>query len=166
MKTIKKGILALIMILGLSVQAQNKNVTEVTKTTVTTVKDSDGTKRQIKNEKTSEVQNIEFKDSESDKLNKDIKATPVQVVSTTQIINPDGSVRTIDVDRSAYYTSNGRNYKMSLDNSGYILMEPKSGKREGTLRKTSNNNYIYYGNQKTSIAYFNSFIIFWIRLRH
>ena len=88
---------------AMSIQAQNKNVTDIQKTTVTTVKDSDGEKKILKTQEVQEVQNIEFQDADSNALNKDMKQSPVQVISKTTVTNPDGSTRTVDVDRSAYY---------------------------------------------------------------
>jgi len=136
-------------------QAQNKNVTEVSKTTVTTVKDSDGEKKLIKNENTQEVQNIELQNAESNQLNKDMKATPVQVTSTTTITGPDGRSRTVDVDRSAYYSIGGAKYQVKVDNTGYTMMDT-SGKRAGVLRQLGNNSYIYRANNQTSYASFDA----------
>lgn len=137
----------------LNAQAQNKNVTNVSKTTTTTVKDSEGEKKMVKKENTTEVQNIELQNADANTLNKDLKASPVQVTSTTEITNPDGTTRTVDVDRSAYYTVGGSKYKVALDNSGYMVMEP-TGKKYAILRRTSNNNYIYRTKDKTSVGYF------------
>ncbi len=107
MKTILFGIS--VIMCTLNSQAQNKNVQETTKSTVTTVKTSEGEKKFVKNENTTEVQNIELKDAKPNTLNIEMKDSPVSVVSTTQITNPDGSTRTVDVDRSSYYTYNGTN---------------------------------------------------------
>ena len=138
-----------------SAQAQNKNVTDVSKTTVTTVKDSDGEKKLVKNENTQEVQNIEFQNAESNQLNKDMAASPVQVTSTTKITGPDGRTRTVDVDRSAYYSVGGAKYQVTVDNTGYTLMDA-SGKRAGLLRQLGNNSYIYRANNQTSYASFDA----------
>ncbi|MBC8645011.1 hypothetical protein H9W95_16200 [Flavobacterium lindanitolerans] len=113
MKTILLSSITLLA--ALSLQAQNKNVTDVSKTTVTTVKDSDGEKTYLKTQEVKEVQNIEFQNADSKALNKDLKETPVEVISKTQVINPDGSTRTVDIDRSSYYTSNGKTYQLRLD---------------------------------------------------
>jgi hypothetical protein len=53
------------------VQAQNTNITETSKTTVTTVKDSDGEKKVVKEQKTQEAQDIKFKETKGDPLNRD-----------------------------------------------------------------------------------------------
>jgi len=119
MKTILFGIS--VIMCTLNSQAQNKNVQETTKSTVTTVKTSEGEKKFVKNENTTEVQNIELKDAKPNTLNIEMKDSPVSVVSTTQITNPDGSTRTVDVDRSSYYTYNGTKYKLTLDASGYTM---------------------------------------------
>lgn len=63
MKTIVLSGLALLATMGM--QAQNKNVTDIQKTTVTTVKDSDGEKKILKTQEVQEVQNIELQDADS-----------------------------------------------------------------------------------------------------
>ncbi len=140
---------------AMNAQAQNQNVTDVSKTTVTTVKDSDGEKKLVKQENIQEKQNIEFQNAESNALNKDMKATPVQVTSTTQITGPDGKTRTVDVDRSAYYSIGGDKYQIKPDNTGYTMTDPK-GKRTGLLRQMGNNTYIYRANGQTSYASFDA----------
>ena len=153
MKTTFLTIAALMLTFGIS--AQNTNVTDVTKTTVTTVKDSDGEKRLVKKEDVKEVQNIELKDANSNSLNKEMKETPVQVTSVTKITNPDGSTRTVDVDRSSYYMSDGRKYKVALDAQGYTITSDMT-KKPALLRKTSTNSYIYRTGNSTSVAYFDT----------
>jgi len=140
---------------AIAANAQNKNVTDVSKTTVTTVKDSQGEHQVVKNENTQEVQNIEFQNADSNALNKDMKATPVQVMSTVQVTGPDGKTRTVDVDRSAYYNIGGQKYKVSVDNVGYTMTDP-SGKRAGLLRQMGNNSYIYRSGNVTSYANFDA----------
>lgn len=153
MKTILLSCMALLATMG--IQAQNKNVTEVQKTTVTTVKDSEGEKKSVKTQDIQEVQNIELQNAESNALNKDMKATPVEVTSKTSITNPDGSTRTVDVDRSSYYTSNGKTYQLSLDPAGYVITAPDK-KKLGILRATTTNSYIYRGKNQTSVGYFDT----------
>jgi hypothetical protein len=153
MKTFILGIA--IAALSFNAQAQNKNVTNVSKTTTTTIKDSDGEKQLVKKENTREVQNIELQNAESNALNKDMKDSPVQVTSTTQITGPDGRTRTVDADRSAYYSIGDAKYQVTVDNTGYTVMDPK-GKRAGLLRQMSNNNYIYRTKDKTSVGYFDA----------
>lgn len=153
MKTLAIGMFA--FLLSMNGQAQNQNVTAVTKTTVTTVKDSDGEKKVVKEQNVQEVQNIELKDPDSKSLNKEMKETPVQVTSVTQVTNPDGSTRTVDIDRSSYYVGNGKKYKLDLDAMGY-KMSSEDMKKPALLRKTSTNSYIYRGNSKTSVGYFDT----------
>lgn len=152
MKTLIIGIAAGLFCINAS--AQNTNVTEVSKTTVITTKDSDGVKKAVVKQNTQEVQNIELQNAESKELNKDLKASPVQVISTTEVTGTDGMTRTIDVDRSAYYSVGGAKYRVAVDNTGYSVMEPTSGKKTAILRRTSNNNYIYRTADKTSFGYF------------
>lgn len=132
--------------------AQNKNVQQEVKTTVTTIKDSDGERKIIKKEKVNEVQNIELKDAESKTLNKEMKDTPVQVTATTEV-TVDGVTRTIDVDRSAYYLLNGQKYQIATDKTGYTMTMPDT-KRLALLRKTSNDSYLYINKNKVSVGYF------------
>ena len=145
-------ILGAVALFSFASSAQNQNVTEVSKTTVTTIKDSDGEKTLVKNQNIQAVQDIELQNADSKELNKDMKATPVQVTSTTQVTSPDGTVRNIAVDRSAYYTMGTNKYQVALDKSGYTMMN--NGKKTGVLRATSNNNYIYRTKEKISFGYF------------
>ena len=152
MKTILFGISVLLC--SFTSSAQNKNVQETTKTTVTTVKASDGEKTFVKNENVKEVQNIELNEAKPNTLNIDMKASPVSVTTTTQITNPDGSTRTVDIDRSSYYSSNGTQYKLALDASGYTMSSGNS--KPALLRKTSTNSYIFRAKNKTAIGYFDT----------
>ncbi len=152
MKTILLGISVLLC--SFHSNAQNKNVQETTKTTVTTVKASDGEKTFVKNENVKEVQNIELNEAKPNTLNIDMKASPVSVTTTTQITNPDGSTRTVDIDRSSYYSSNGTQYKLALDASGYTMSSGNS--KPALLRKTSTNSYIFRAKNKTAIGYFDT----------
>ncbi|WP_298223781.1 hypothetical protein [Flavobacterium sp.] len=152
MKTILLGVSVLLC--SLNSIAQNKNVQETTKTTVTTVKSSDGEKKFVKNENTTEVQNIELKEAQPNTLNIEMKESPVSVTSTTQITNPDGSTRTVDVDRSSYYDMNGTQYKLALDASGYTMTNGRE--KPALLRKTSTNSYIFRSKNKTAVGYFDT----------
>lgn len=76
--------------------AQNKNVKDETKTTVTTVKTSKGEKKFIKKENTREVQKIELQEQDPKNINMDVKNSEVSVQKTTTITNPDGSMRTVN----------------------------------------------------------------------
>ena len=150
MKAITASIIALLFSTGMV--AQNKNVTKTSKTTTTTIKDSDGEKQVVRTQNTDQQQNIEFQDADSNALNKDQKATPVQVVSSTVVTLPDGTTRMVDVDRSAYYTMGEQQYKVYVDNKGYTLAN--DNKKAGVLRQLSNNSYIYKTADKTSVGYF------------
>lgn len=139
---------------SLNIHAQNKNVKSEIKTTTTTVNNSKGEKKSIKTQEVKEVQKIEFKDADSNVLNKDIKETPVQVTSITAI-TADGITNIVDIDRSAYYELNGQKYQVAIDQNGYTVFLP-DGKEKAILRKTSNNNYIYKAQSITSFGYFDS----------
>jgi subtilase family serine protease len=144
-----------ICVLTLNATAQIKNITEVSKTTITTTKDSDGEKQSIKKQDIKEVQNVELENPNSNALNKDMKPTQVDVTSKTQIINPDGSTRTVDLDRSSYYESNGKKVQLSLDANGYSMIMPET-KTKTLLRKTSTNSYILKSKNKFAIGYFDT----------
>ncbi len=148
----KSLILGAVALFSFTMHAQNQNVTDVSKTTVTTVKDSDGEKTMVKSQNTQAVQDIELENADSKELNKSVKATPFRVTSTTQVTGPDGTTRTIAVDRSAIYSIGDNKYEVSLDKMGYTMMN--NGKKMGVLRATSNNNYIYRTKDKTSFGYF------------
>lgn len=152
----KKLIFGAALLFAFSAQAQNTNVTETSKTTVTTIKDSEGAKQVVKEQKTTEAQDIKFKDTPGDPLNKEMAVTPTQVVKTTSITNPDGSTRTVDVDRSAIYTSpSGSKYTLSLDPMGYRVTSEQL-KKPALLRSTSTNSYIYRSKDQTSVGYFDT----------
>lgn len=144
---------AFALLLSAGLQAQNTNVTDVTKKTVTTVKDSDGTKQVIKEENIKAKQKIELENPDSKALNKDMKPSPVELESTTTVTNPDGTTRTVATDRSAAYQFEGKNYMLSLDPSGYIVTDVDN-KKIGLLRATSTNSYIFRGEKSISIGYF------------
>ncbi len=139
---------------SINIQAQNNNVKSEVKTTVTTVKSSDGQKKSIKTQEVKEIQKIELKDAESNALNKERKETPVEVTAITSI-TANGVTNIVDVDRSAYYDLNGQKYEVKLAESGYTIYQPNAEKA-AVLRKTSNNNYIYSSKNKTSYGYFDA----------
>lgn len=148
-----KNIAVIIMlVLGLSLNAQvNKNVTKETKTTKVTVNDGAQPKSVTKTETKSATQDIELKDAESKKLNKDVKPTPVQVTATTTV---SGDGVPTQVNRTSYYTMNGQSYQFVSDPSGYRIINDNNS--YGVLRRTSNNNYIYSTDTRTSIGYFDA----------
>lgn len=153
----KKLVLGIASVLfAFSAEAQNTNVTQTSKTTVTTVKDSEGEKKLVKEQKTTEAQDIKFKETAGDPLNKEMAVTPTQVTSVTQITNPDGSTRTVNVDRSAVYTSeSGKKYSLALDPLGYRVTSDEL-KKPALLRMTSTNSYIYRSKEATSVGYFDT----------
>jgi hypothetical protein len=138
--------IAILLAAGLSATAQvNQNVTK--ESTTTTVKVDDGTgkpKKITKTETTEAKQNIELKDADSKKLNKDMKATPVQVSQSTTI-KGDGI--------PTYYELNGERYVFVTDRDGYRISSP-AVKEYGIVRKTSNGQYIFRTKTGTSIGYF------------
>ena len=152
MKTITFAIIALLF--TFSIQAQNTNKKTETTTTTNTKKDSDGVHKTVKKEVTKESQNIELKEEKPNTLNIEMKDSPVNSVSTTKITNPDGTTRTVDVDRSSYYVSNGTKYKLELDASGYVISYGNN--KPALLRRTSTNSFVYRANNETSIAYFDT----------
>ena len=152
MKSIILGTFAIL--LSLSTQAQNQNSSTVTKTTTTTVKDDKGEHKIVKKEEKKELQNIKLNQPKPGTLNTDIKPTPVEVTSTT-IVSVDGEVKTVDVDRSAYYMYNNEKYQVAADKTGYTVSNPSSDKLS-FLKKASNNNYIYRNENKFSIGHFDS----------
>ena len=134
--------------------AQNKNVQSEVKTTVKTVKDSQGEKKIVKTEEVNEVQNIEFEKTAENTLNKEMKNTPVAVTKKTEL-SVDGVTRSVDIDHSAYYNLDGVKYQVEVDKTGYSLKNTE-GENLGVLRKTSNNNYIYVEGNKVSVGYFDT----------
>lgn len=153
MKTVYIG--TMIFLLTLNIQAQNKNVKDETKTTITTVTDSKGDKKYVKKENTREVQEIELKSEKPNTLNIETKDSPIQVVTTTKITNPDGTTRTVDIDRSSYYSLNDKKYKIALDANGYRMLSDDE-KTSALLRKTSTNSFIYRSGDKSAIGYFDT----------
>lgn len=135
------------------VYGQNTNVQSEVTTTVRTVKDSEGEKKTVKNQLSKEVQNVQLGEEKADTKNIEMKDSPVEVSKVTQVVNPDGSTRTVDVDRSGNYEFNGKKYQLNLDAAGYKLVALDT-KVASLLRKTSTNSYIYITKNKTAVAYF------------
>ncbi|MFC6876870.1 hypothetical protein [Flavobacterium myungsuense] len=142
----------LVFLFSIKVVAQNTNSQTETKTTTSTLKDSNGEHKTVKNEVINRTQKIEYGQEQPNSINIPTIDSPVSVTRTTTITNPDGSTRTVDIDRSSYYVSDGSIYKLALDASGYILT---NGNFEPSLlRKTSTNSYIYKSNNQIAIGYF------------
>jgi hypothetical protein len=144
--------IAMMLTLGVTLNAQvNQNVTKVSKTTTTTVNDGTAPKKLVKTENREARQNIELKDAESNQLNKEIQATPVEVTSSTSVSADPGFNQKIG--QITNYQYNGRDYAFVTDKTGYRIASPDN-KDYGLLRRTSNNNYIYKTKDRTSIGYF------------
>ena len=150
-----KNIAAILFLsLSIALNAQtNKNVTEETKTTTTTVNNGATPQQVTKTEKTSAQQNIELKDAESKKLNKDVKPTPTQVTATTTVSGT--GVPTQVVSSSSYYTMDNTKYQFVTDPAGYRISTPDNT-NYAIIRKAANNNYIYKTKDMTSIGYFDA----------
>jgi hypothetical protein len=147
-----KTIVTIIMLsLGVTLSAQvNQNVTKETKTTKVTVSDGKDPKTVTKTETRNAKQDIELKDADSKKLNKDIQPSPVQVTATTSV---SGDGMPTQINQTSFYTMNGERYQFVTDANGYKIASP-SNVNYGMLRKTSNNNYIYTTGTTTSTGYF------------
>ncbi|MGH2664818.1 hypothetical protein [Flavobacterium sp.] len=137
------------------VNAQNTNVQSEVTTTVRTVKDSEGEKKTVKNEVSKEVQNVQLGEEKPNTKNIEMKDSPVAISKSTEVINPDGSTRTVNVDRSATYESNSQKIQLILDAAGYKLVDLNT-KKTSLLRKTSTNSYFFITKSKTAIAYFDT----------
>ena len=135
--------------------SQNKNIKEETKTTITTVDNGQGEKQTIKNETVKEVQILEHQAPTSNTINVKQKDSPIMATKTTEIINPDGTIRTVDIDRSSYYLLDGVKYKVSSEPDGYSILN-ETNVTAGKIYKTSTNSYIYSSKNKTSIGFFDS----------
>jgi hypothetical protein len=144
----------IILLFSIHIKAQSTNKQTETKTTTSTIKDSNGEHKTVKKEVTNEVQKIELGKEKSNTVNIPTIDSPINVTTTTKVTNPDGSTRTVDIDRSSYYESNGNKYKLALDASGYILTYGTS--KPALLRKTSTNSYIFRSESKTAIGYFDT----------
>jgi hypothetical protein len=145
---------AIAFLFSMNIEAQNTNTQTETKTTISTKKDLKGLHKTVKKEITQEVQNIELEKAKANTSNIPMKDSPVMVTKTTTITNPDGTTRTVDIDRSAFYESDGNRYKLALDASGYLFTFGNS--KPALLRKTSTNSYIFRSENKTAIGYFDT----------
>lgn len=137
----------------LTISAQNKNVQKETETVTTTIKGSKGAKKVVKTTETKETQNVELQMSEQKGKNIPFKEEAKVDVTKTTKVKIDGETQYVDVDRSAYYNSNGVKYQILQKGNGYSLMNPTNNE-VGVLRKTSNNNYIYRSEDKVSFGHF------------
>ncbi|WP_394758724.1 hypothetical protein [Flavobacterium sp.] len=152
MKTVFLSVMTLLF--SMNFQAQNTNTQTETKTTTSTKTDSEGEHKTVKKEVTNEIQKVELGQEKANTINIPTIDSPVMVTTTTKITNPDGSTRTVDIDRSSYYESNGNKYKLNLDASGYVMTFGDS--KPALLRKTSTNSYIYRLKNKIAVGYFDT----------
>ena len=151
----KNLILTTTLLFGtLAMVAQNKNVQKETETVTTTIKDSKGEQKIVKTTETKEVQDVELQLSEQKGINIPMKEEAKVDVTKTTKVKVDGETQFMDVDRSAYYNSNGMKFQILQKGNGYSMFNPKSNNEVGVLRKTSNNNYIYRSEDKVSFGHF------------
>lgn len=143
---------AIAILFSIQIEAQNTQ-TEV-KTKTTTVKDSEGTRKTVKTEVIKKDQKIVLGEEKPNTKNIPIVESPVTETKTTKITNPDGTTRTVDVDRSSYYESNGKVYKIDIDPSGYVITH--GDMKPALLRKTSTNSYLFKSDNRTAIGYFDT----------
>jgi hypothetical protein len=137
-----------------SIQLEAQNTQTEVKTKTTTVKDSEGVHKTVKTEIIKKEQKIVLGEEKSNTINIPVVDSPVTVTKTTKITNPDGTTRTVDVDRSSYYESNGKIYKLDLDPAGYVITHGEM--KPALLRKTSTNSYIFRSENRTAIGYFDT----------
>ncbi len=138
--------IALLLALGFTANAQNKNMTEEVTTTTVTVNDGTGKPKKVtRTETVTSNQNIELKDADSKKLNKDATYSNEKVSEST-VIQGDGI--------PTYYNLNGERYIFVTDKTGYKVASP-TNKNYAVVRKTANGQYIYRTKDSTSIGYFN-----------
>lgn len=151
----KNLITILVLILGVTVYAQNTNVTKETKTTTVTVDDGTGEpKKLVKTQHTEARQNVEVKQTGRNTLNKDIKETPVKVTETTTI-SGDG-IATQELGETIRYELKGKTYILIRDNSGFKVYSPEN-EELGVIRKTSKTTYLYQTkDHKVSLGYFDN----------
>ena len=131
-----------------------QNTQTETKTKTVTIEDSEGIHKTVKTEVVKKDQKIELGKDNPNSINVPAVDSPILVTTSTKITNPDGTTRTVQLDRSGYYENNGRIYVLTLDASGYILTHGDN--KPALLRKTSINSYIYTIGTKMAVAYFDS----------
>lgn len=143
-----------LFIIPFIMHSQNENVLKTVEVKTTTIKDSEGEKKIVKTVETKEVQKVALGEEKANTLNIPLVDSPVTVETKTKV-SVDGVVQSIDVDRSAIYTLEGKEYKVALGKTGYTISNPKS-KDVAYLKRTSNNNYIYKTKNKTAVGYFDA----------
>ena len=152
----KKVILSAFVFVGTlqAIAQENKDVKTEVKTVITTVKDSEGEKKIVKTQEIKQVQPVVVGEAKEGTKNIPQVSSPISETKTTKVTE-DGNLKSIKVDRSAYYMSNGVKYQIKSDNEDYSIIYP-TVKKNAKLKKTSNGNYIFINEDKTSIGYFDT----------
>ena len=152
----KKVILSAFVFVGTlqAIAQENKDVKTEVKTVITTVKDSEGEKKIVKTQEIKQVQSVVVGEAKEGTKNIPQVSSPISETKTTKVTE-DGNLKSIKVDRSAYYMSNGVKYQIKSDNEDYSIIYP-TVKKNAKLKKTSNGNYIFINEDKTSIGYFDT----------
>ncbi|MXN90490.1 hypothetical protein GR160_04555 [Flavobacterium sp. Sd200] len=147
--------IAILFATGLAATAQvNQNVTKESTTTTVKVNDGSGkTKKLVKTNNTESVNQIQIKDADSKKLNKEsVEGTPVVTTSTTVERDNGFNAR---VGQISNYQMGGNDYIFVTEKAGYRIATPDN-KDYAKVRKTSNGQYIYRTGTSTSVGYFNA----------
>ena len=152
----KKVILsAIVFVVTLQATAQeNKDVKTEVKTVITTVKDSEGERKIVRTQETKLIQPVVVGEPKEGTKNIPQVASPISETKTTKVIE-NGDLKSIKVDRSAYYMSNGVKYQIKSDKEDYSIIYPTK-KKNAKLKKTSNGNYIFVNEDRISIGYFDN----------
>lgn len=131
-----------------------QNTQTETKTETVIIEDAKGKHKTVKTEVVKKDQKIEFGKENPNSINIPTVDSPILVTTSTKITNPDGTTRTVLLDKSGYYENNGKIYNLALDALGYVLTHGEM--KPALLRKTSINSYIYKMETKMAVAYFDS----------
>jgi hypothetical protein len=151
----KNFAITILLAVGLSATAQvNQNVTKESTTTTVTVNDGTGApKKLVKTQNTEAVSELELKDANSKKLNKEAYETTPQVTSSTSVVRDEGF--NAKIGQISNYQMGGKDYVFVTDKGGYRITTPDNVEY-GKLRRTSNNQYIYRTKTGTSVGYFDA----------
>ena len=148
----KKIVTLMLLLFGFTLTAQNTNTSKETKTTTTTVDHGTEQKKVVKTEQVETKQDIELKDANSKKLNKDVQPTPTQVTKTTTI---SGDGIPTQTGQTTYYELNGRRFTFVTDKTGYRISSPDNRDYAVVKRTTSDGKtYTYTTKSGDSKAYF------------
>jgi len=151
----KNFAITILLAVGLSATAQvNQNVTKESTTTTVTVNDGTGTpKKLVKTKNTEATSELELKDANSKKLNKEAYETAPQVTSSTSVVRDEGF--NARIGQISNYQMGGADYTFVTDKGGYRITTADN-KEYGKIRKTSNGQYIFRTSNATSVGYFTS----------